>query len=560
MSGGRAAAGKPQIRVIVQARTSSVRLPAKTLLPIAGVPLAVLAAKRLARTGYETWLATSMEPSDDTLAATAAAAGMKVFRGDLDDVLGRFSAASADLDEDAIVVRATGDNAFPDAEFAGLLISALVEGAHDIVGTRSPEDGLPYGLSLEVLRVAALRAAAREARNAHDREHVTPYLWRCCRGQIFTELRQEIGMERLRCTVDNFDDYLTVCRVFSAVGDPIGVGWRELVEVLARQPDAPPLLIPMQQTAAGRSGRLVLGTVQLGMPYGSTMRRMPPTAADAVRIVRRAISCGVTHLDTARAYGDSERRIGRALAGDWSARAEVVTKLDPLTMVDANAPAWAVEAACHASVLASCLALKLERLPTLLLHRAGHRNAWHGAAWRALVSMRNDGLIGRLGVSVGRPQDALDALEDSEVAHLQIPFNVLDTRWHRAGVPESLARRPDVIVHARSVLLQGVLISTDNSTWPNVDGLDAAALISWLSRMAADCGRLSTTDLCLSYARAQTWIHGVIVGVENLAQLDDTARMFIRPELSASEIATIERSRPQVSETLLDPSLWPIRG
>ena len=78
-----------KVRVILQSRTLSERLPAKVLLPLGGLPIAVLCARRLANTGLDVVLATSDTASDDLLARTAAEAGIRVFRGSLDDVLGR---------------------------------------------------------------------------------------------------------------------------------------------------------------------------------------------------------------------------------------------------------------------------------------------------------------------------------------------------------------------------------------------------------------------------------------------------------------------------------------
>ena len=53
--------------VVIQARTNSSRLPAKVLLPIAGLPIVVLSAKRAANTGLDTIVITSTEESDDIL-------------------------------------------------------------------------------------------------------------------------------------------------------------------------------------------------------------------------------------------------------------------------------------------------------------------------------------------------------------------------------------------------------------------------------------------------------------------------------------------------------------
>ena len=86
---------KPRRRVVLQARTSSTRLPGKVLLPVCGMPIVVLAAKRAARDGLDVVVATSNDPSDDNLAATIQQHGLKCLRGALDDVLSTLCAVDS---------------------------------------------------------------------------------------------------------------------------------------------------------------------------------------------------------------------------------------------------------------------------------------------------------------------------------------------------------------------------------------------------------------------------------------------------------------------------------
>ena len=62
----------PAYRIVLQARTTSTRLPAKVLLPVGGRSLAVLAAERVARNGADVVVATSVGVEDDLLASTLA--------------------------------------------------------------------------------------------------------------------------------------------------------------------------------------------------------------------------------------------------------------------------------------------------------------------------------------------------------------------------------------------------------------------------------------------------------------------------------------------------------
>ena len=305
---------------------------------------------------------------------------------------------------------------------------------------------------------------------------------------------------------------------------------------------------------ANRPAELVVGSVQLGLAYGAANVSGKPGRETALRLVRRAADAGVGQFDTARAYGDAEERLGDALAGR---RAIAITKLSPLTELEPDASRNQVRTAVDASILASCAALQRPKLDCLLLHRAGHITAHDGAIWQRLIEHVEEGTIAKLGVSVQSPAEALSALSSAHVEHIQLPFNLLDWRWREAGVIDAIRARKHLVVHARSVFLQGILATADAGVWPRIAGVNARALIAWLGETAHGLSRETAADLCLSYARGQDWIDGVVVGQETIEQLDANLRLATRPPLSPQDCERIEAARPRVPEALLDPAQWP---
>jgi spore coat polysaccharide biosynthesis protein SpsF (cytidylyltransferase family)/aryl-alcohol dehydrogenase-like predicted oxidoreductase len=543
------------VRVILQARTSSDRLPAKSLLPIGGMPLVVLAARRAEQSGYPVTVATSNDPTDDALTAMVASCGFSVVRGSMQDVVQRFMQASADLPDASLVVRLTADNFLPDGDFIRQLVDFAARRQADIAGTRWPESGLPYGMSAEVFRVSALRSAARANLSDFDREHVSPWIWQHCRTAVLDDYR-EMNIAHLRCTVDTLDDYLRMQRVVDGLSNVAEVPWRELVERLHALPDAPTGLFPRRARRGSSQSILVVGTAQLGMSYGVLRKTPMLSEAAAVALVRRAVDYGVTQFDTARAYAASEERLGMALSGDWSDRATVLTKLDPLTDIPPDAPDWSIRAAVRASVFASCRGLGLRRLPVLMLHRARHKTDWDGRVWGALLELRAEGVVEKLGVSFQSPAEAPAFIHDPDVQHIQLPFNILDGRWRAARIPELLAERDDIVVHARSVFLQGVMLQNHPSSWPRQVEHNSQEIIDWLRLQSPRMGRDNLTDLCLAYVRAQTWIDGIVIGMENENHLVDNVRLFDRPPLTPEQCIGLDEQRPRIGARLLDPSQW----
>ena len=71
-------------------------------------------------------------------------------------------------------------------------------------------------------------------------------------------------------------------------------------------------MLGKQNLDSKQQRRLVLGTVQLGMPYGIANRLGKPSQEVATSIVRTAWSKGIREFDTAQGYGDSETVLGKA--------------------------------------------------------------------------------------------------------------------------------------------------------------------------------------------------------------------------------------------------------
>lgn len=162
------------IAAILQARTTSSRLPGKVLLPVLGQPMLLRQLERIARarTVDRVLVATSTDPSDDDLARIVTTAGFLVFRGALDDVLDRFHAAAASLGPDH-VIRLTGDCPLIDPMVIDLVVQRHLHSGADYTSNTILRSW-PDGVDVEVMRMPALTEVWRAAELPSEREHVTP--------------------------------------------------------------------------------------------------------------------------------------------------------------------------------------------------------------------------------------------------------------------------------------------------------------------------------------------------------------------------------------------------
>jgi spore coat polysaccharide biosynthesis protein SpsF len=231
----------PRTTAIVQARLSSSRLPGKALMPLNGLPMILFMLERVKRARLidEIVMATSTDRSDDELAAVVAAAGFRVHRGPLDDVLARFAGAVQGHPADWIV-RLTGDCPLIDPQVVDHVIMLAQVQRHDYANNvESPS--YPDGLDVEVFTRAALLQAAAEARLPSEREHVTPFIRNRPEQFKLGELRCPVDLSALRWTVDHPDDLELVRALVAAVvargDDPLRVDLFDLVRVVDTRPE-----------------------------------------------------------------------------------------------------------------------------------------------------------------------------------------------------------------------------------------------------------------------------------------------------------------------------------
>lgn len=289
----------------------------------------------------------------------------------------------------------------------------------------------------------------------------------------------------------------------------------------------------------------VIGTAQLGMKYGAANITGQPDLHQSFAIVESALVKGIRKFDCARSYGEAERRLGQALAHIPSGtRAEVITKLDATAQTAAEA---------EASISLSMKELGTGHLPVVLLHRWRQRRV--PGVWETLRSHLDAGRIGKLGVSVGDLEEALEALADPEIQHIQIPFNLLDWRWRHSRWMRGVSARPGVVIHARSIFLQGILVN-EAKFWPKLEGIDPSYWLERLDHIGAGFGARDRAELCMRYAKAHGWLSGLVVGIDTPAQLEENWRLFSLPPLEPAGVAALD-SLPVAPVQLLNPALWP---
>ncbi len=255
--------------------------------------------------------------------------------------------------------------------------------------------------------------------------------------------------------------------------------------------------------------RLALGTVQFGIPYGISNQQGKVSLDAATEILNYAHIAGISTLDTAIAYGDSENRLGEIGVKDW----RIISKLPEIPIATNDVLNWVRE-----SVNGSLHRLKIPCLYGLLVHRPQQLLSNTGQEiYNALNLLKKEGLVDKIGISIYSPTELEELCNRFSFDLIQAPFNIFDRSLKQSGWLSRL-KLGGVEVHIRSVFLQGLLLMNPPNR-PAYFNRWQPIWTEWEKWLYTN--NLTALQACLSFVLSDPDIDRVVVGVDSLSQLQE---------------------------------------
>lgn len=283
---------------------------------------------------------------------------------------------------------------------------------------------------------------------------------------------------------------------------------------------------------------LILGTASFLSGYGVSSRTQKKTNLEIEKLLRGAQELGINRFDTAPAYGEAEEILGRFL--DKTVDLQISTKLSAIETKS--------EKLIRNSIEKSLTRLQIETIETLYLH--DESNLLHEDGddlFSILQKLLSEELVREIGVSI-YTYEKLAANYGSfpELSAFQVPENICDRRLLTNELIKEIADQNKSVI-IRSVFLQGLLLMESHDIPDYL--IECKPCVESLKQLAELWG-VSTVDLCLSYAKSIEWCSGILVGADNLTQLQKIVDSdFILPENWQEFVSP-------VPEKLADPRNW----
>lgn len=237
-----------KIVTIIQTRIGSTRLPGKVMKDLCGDTVLARVVERVRRSQLagEIIIATTTKPADEVIVRECGRLGVRCFRGDEHDVLGRYYHAASVAKAD-VIVRITSDCPMIDPEITDKTIKAFLDQAPDYASNRILPT-YPRGLDTEVMTREALSLAWKKAKQPYQRVHVTPYLYESANQFKLVSVENDRDYSDCRWTLDTIEDLDFITAVYERMACS-DFSWRDVLALLEREPQLAELNHDVMQKA-----------------------------------------------------------------------------------------------------------------------------------------------------------------------------------------------------------------------------------------------------------------------------------------------------------------------
>lgn len=280
--------------------------------------------------------------------------------------------------------------------------------------------------------------------------------------------------------------------------------------------------------------KIILGTVQLGIPYGINNATGKPTREEAFRILDFAYDYNIRTLDSADGYGEALQLIGdhKTATGKSFYLINKFTVDEQPLLVKLNK---------------SLEVVQCDSLYCYMYHQFSDYEA--GAARRQLLDFREKQLIKKIGISIYNIEQLTSVIKDPHIDVIQLPVNILDLGREKKTLLQQ-AKEAGKEIHARSAYLQGLFLKRPETLSGNM-----IPLRNYLGQIRAICLslKIELKLAALNFVLHQEFIDKVVLGVERLAQLKENLTL-IRPSFGLSLFEDIQIKKDDAH--LLNPVNW----
>ena len=249
--------------------------------------------------------------------------------------------------------------------------------------------------------------------------------------------------------------------------------------------------------------KLCLGTAQFGLNYGINNQKGKISHEEIFELLNYAHNNGISTIDTASAYGNSEAVLG-----------ETITRLNKNFKITSKYPVN-TEIRPFQWIDTSLERLKTEKVYGYLFHNFSIFRE-HPDYIDDFLKIKEEKKAEKTGFSLYYPSEAEYILKNNIPCDIiQIPYNIFDQRF-ACLFPD--LKNKGIEIYARSVFLQGLFFIEPDKLDKRFDSV--RKLIKKIHNTAKD-NSVNIAALCLNFVNSNKNISYIIIGVDSVSNLEE---------------------------------------
>ena len=289
--------------------------------------------------------------------------------------------------------------------------------------------------------------------------------------------------------------------------------------------------------------KFIIGTAQFGTDYGITNFYGKTRISEIKKIIKEADRNNIYFYDTAPVYGNAEKILGR-----FSKKINVITKLKNINEKRINLKNIEL---IKKNFYKSLKNLNLKKIYALLIHSTKDITKDNSELLVGLLKdLKKKGIVKKIGVSIYEKKDFDNTLKVFKPDLIQIPISIADQRLLYKNFIKKI-KKMNIEIHARSIFLQGILISNKNKLPIKIKKKFNNYLVNFNKKLKKE--KIAPIQACLNFVNSINEIDKIVLGINSLEHLKEILRNNKKEKINKNIFNTLKFKNSHI----INPNNWP---
>ena len=249
--------------------------------------------------------------------------------------------------------------------------------------------------------------------------------------------------------------------------------------------------------------KLSIGTAQFGFNYGICNKKGIVHINEVKKIIKFCKLNKINSIDTAQGYGKSQKILGSLSLKNF----QITTKISKFNKK--------IENNINLEVDKILKELKTKKIYALLVHDVSQLKGIFGSTlFNTLLKLKRKKKINKLGVSVYTRKELEFVIKNYKIDIVNLPISVANQEFCKKGYLSKI-KRNKIEIHARSVFLQGLLLTNQHNLPKKFK--KNPFFLQWFKWLKFN--NHNPLEASLGFVKNKKYIDKIIIGVDNFDQL-----------------------------------------